>query len=239
MQSPTFAQPRQPFPGTALSQIELSRALERTFDALAHLLHASRDGVHFAFVLAQPQQLVGHVERGHHGDAVRADHLPGVADLAHLLVEVLGGVEKIGALILGTGNEVFLLEDAYGDVRRFFLAHAVCSMVLSRPIMASTRARTWSLRCAKAERSAASDSCRCRRARFSSLRASMVRRSSSTRRSRRTNSPSKLVLADLLLSLVSFMGRHYRVGAAGAANRLDGRSRLDVVFRCGACARQS
>ncbi len=40
--------------------------------------------------------------------------------------------------------------------------------------MASTRARTWSLRCANVERSAASDSWRWRSARFSSLRASTV-----------------------------------------------------------------
>ena len=51
-------------------------------------------------------------------------------------------VEEIGAFFLWAGNEVLLLQDAHGDLRRFLLAHAVCSMVLSRPIMASTRART-------------------------------------------------------------------------------------------------
>src|SRR6185295_20393883 len=203
-------------------KIQLTSTLQRTFDAFTHLLDASRHRtLQFRILLAQAQQLIGHVQGRHDGDAIRADDFSSVADLAHLLVEVLGGVEQIGAFIGGAGNEIFLLEDAYGDVRRFFLAHAVCSMVLSRPIMASTRARTWSLRCAKAERSAVSDSCLCRRARFSSLRASIVRRSSSTRRSRRTNSPSKLVLADLLFSLVvSFMAQEY--GAEGGEPAIEG-----------------
>src|SRR6185295_6881718 len=184
-------------------------------------------------------QFIGHVERGHDGDSICAHHFSGVAYLAHLLVEVFGGVEQIGAFVLRAGNEVFLFQDPYGDGGRFLVAHAVCSMVFRRPIMASTRARTWSLRCANTERSAASDSWRCLKARFSSLRVSTVSRSSSTRRSSSAISVAKPVLPVLLLSEVSFMGGEYRAPGALPQSHSRKAALPGGGFRCGVHGSQS
>src|SRR5687768_6296463 len=146
---------------SGLSKIELARALKCTLDTLAHVLHAAADGaLQFGILLAQSKEFVGHVERGHDGDAIGAHHFSGVADFAHLLGEVFSGVEKSRPFIRRATHEVFLVENTNRDGGGLFLAHAVCSMVLRRPIIASTRARTWSFRCASTDRSLARDSWR-------------------------------------------------------------------------------
>ena len=65
-----------------------------------------------------------------------------------LAVQELGGIEQIGALLDRAGDVVLLLEDTHAD-SRLIVAHA-CSIDFSRPIMASTRARTCSFFCSKA-----------------------------------------------------------------------------------------
>jgi hypothetical protein len=47
------------------------------------------------------QQVVGDVQRGHHGDAVGADDFAAAADLAHLAVQVAGGADQVVALFRG------------------------------------------------------------------------------------------------------------------------------------------
>ena len=101
------------------------------------------------------------VQRRHDGDAIEAHDLAAVADLAHAAVEELRRIEQRRALVVRAGDHVFLLHDAHADARLVRLAHAPCSRVLSRPIMASTRVRTCSFLCRSEARSPASDSCRC------------------------------------------------------------------------------
>ena len=86
-----------------------------------------------------------------------------------LRVEVLRGIEQVGALLGRAGDLVFLVEDPHADSRDAIVAHALCSIAFRRPIIASTRARTCSFFCSRVARSAMSVSWRWRRARFSSL----------------------------------------------------------------------
>ena len=99
----------------------------------------------------------------------RPDDLAGIADLAHLGIEVLGGVEQVGALLGRAGDLVFPVEQADADSRDAIVAHAPCSIALRRPIIASTRARTCSFFCSRLARSEIRLSWRWRRARFSSF----------------------------------------------------------------------
>ena len=69
------------------------------------------------FTAAHLHQLVGHVQRRDHRDAVGTDDLAGVADLAHLAIEVLGGIQQVGALLGGTGDVILLLQYAHADAR--------------------------------------------------------------------------------------------------------------------------
>src|SRR5687767_7063939 len=94
------------------SQLELLSSTERTLDALAQLPDLLADvGVRRVAAAAHLQQLVRQVQRGHHRDAVQADDAAGIADLAHLAVQELGGVEQLGALLGQAGDLVFLFED--------------------------------------------------------------------------------------------------------------------------------
>ena len=65
---------------------------------------------------ALAQQIVRDVERRHHGDALGARDLAGVADLAHPAIEERDGVEELGALGLLAGNLVIAAEQR--DVER-------------------------------------------------------------------------------------------------------------------------
>src|SRR2546430_16949320 len=94
-------------------------------------------------------------------------------------IEELGGIQQRRTLLVGAGDHVFLLHDADTHPRLILVAHAPCSRVFKRPIMASTRVRTCSFLCTSAARSPASDSCRARSARFSSFRCSRLLISSS------------------------------------------------------------
>src|ERR1700744_1712188 len=108
------------------------------------------------------EQLVGKVQCGHDGYPIQADHLAGVTDFAHARIEVFGGIQQRRALLVRAGDEVFLLENPDADARRFVRGQAPCSMVLRRPIMASTRPRTCSFLFSSEARSVASVSWRCR-----------------------------------------------------------------------------
>src|SRR5207237_3320456 len=152
-----------------------------------------------------PQELVGQIDGRHHRDAIEANHLAAVADLAHAAVEEFGRIEERRALVVRTGDHVLPLHDAYADPRLVLMAHAPCSRVFSRPIMASTRVRTCSFLCMSAARSPASDSCRARSARFSSFRRSRVVISSSMRLVRRVSSRSSCAfVVSLMKTLYSF-----------------------------------
>src|SRR4029077_1722222 len=143
---------------------------------------------------------VREVERGHHRDAIDADDPAAVADLAHPGIEELGRIEQRGTVIVRAGDDVLLLHDAHADPGLVLLRHAPCSMVLSRPIIASTRVRTCSFLCTSAARSPASDSCRARSARFSSRRCSTMTSSSSSRLPRRVSSRSSCVFVASLMA---------------------------------------
>src|SRR5579883_721899 len=97
-----------PIPGrrgwSCASQLELLRTLERRLDALAQRPDlAAGLALGLAVTAALLQQLVGHVERHHDGDAVEPHDLAAVADLAHAAVQVLRRIEKRRALVIGAG----------------------------------------------------------------------------------------------------------------------------------------
>src|SRR5271156_6788594 len=92
--------------------------------------------------LAKSNQFIRHIQRGYDRDAIQTDHFSAVANLAHLGVQELRRIEEVGALLDGTGNVILLLEYAHAH-SRLVVAHA-CSIDFSRPIIASTRARTCS-----------------------------------------------------------------------------------------------
>src|SRR5687768_11690294 len=105
------------------------------------------------------EQLVCQVERNHYRDAVEPDDFAAIADLPHASIEKFRSIEQRRALLIGAGNEVFLLEDPDADARLVLLqAQAPCSRVLSRPMIASTRVRTCSFFCTSDARSPESDS---------------------------------------------------------------------------------
>src|SRR5678816_3747811 len=190
------------------SQLELLTSAERALDALAQLANLLTDVcIHCIAATAQLEQLVREVQRGHHRDAVQADDVSTVADLAHLHVQVLGGIEQLGALFGEAGDLVFLLEDPHADPRRA-LRHALCSIAFRRPIIASTRARTCSFFCRSVARSAIIESCRWRRARFSSWSCAIVPSSSSSRRSSCFSSCSTVTLGFASLMSAWIMRRH-------------------------------
>src|SRR2546430_4300866 len=54
-------------------------------------------------------------------------------------IEELGGIQQRRTLLVGAGDHVFLLHDADTHPRLILVAHAPCSRVFKRPIMASTR----------------------------------------------------------------------------------------------------
>lgn len=138
------------------SGIELTTALEGAVDAFTQRADACTGfglaATVFAFRL---EHLVGEVERRHDGDTIETNDFSGAANLAHLVVEEFGGIEQGRAFVVRAGDEVFPLEDADADAGGIFLsrAQAPCSRVLRRPIMASTRVRTCSLRCISEARS--------------------------------------------------------------------------------------
>src|ERR671910_3266359 len=143
-------------------------ARERRFDAFAHGLDADREIRLDAFVApARLQQLIDDVERGHDRDAVEADDLAAVPDLAHLAVQVFRGVEQRRALLGRAGDVILLFEYPHADPTGI-CRHAPLSIAFSRPIIASTRARTCSFFCISVARSDMRPSSRCRKARFSS-----------------------------------------------------------------------
>src|SRR6185437_568666 len=182
------------------SQLELLAFFQGPLHALAHGAHAVADAaVELGLAVLALEQLVRQVERGHHRDAVQAHHLAALADLAHAHVEELGGIEQRGTLLVRAGDHVLLLHDAHADARRLLLAHAPCSRVLRRPIMASTRVRTCSFLCMSVARSPARDAWRARSARFSSRRCSSIATSSSTRLASRVSSASSCVFVVSLM----------------------------------------
>src|SRR5712671_1108096 len=61
------------------------------------------------------QQFVGHVERRHHGDALRAHHFSGPADLVHLAVEVCDRLHERFALAVSAGDPVSAPQEVYFD----------------------------------------------------------------------------------------------------------------------------
>ena len=61
--------------------------------------------------------LVCQVQCRHDGDAVQSDDFAAVADLAHALVEELGAVEQLGALVRTAGDDVFLFQNANAQGR--------------------------------------------------------------------------------------------------------------------------
>src|SRR5512146_705581 len=133
------------FGRSCVSQLELLSALERGLDPLAQRADlAASLALDLGVAAALLQQLVGHVERHHDGDAIESYDLAAVADLAHAAVQVLRRIEKCRALVVRAGDHVLFLHDAHADVRLILTAHAPCSRVFSLPIMASTRVRTCS-----------------------------------------------------------------------------------------------
>src|SRR5262245_20756699 len=109
--APNRERPRVPRGQPSTSVSERLAARQRVLDTLAHRLEAGREvGLDALVVAARLQQLVDDVERGHHGDAVEADHLPAVADLPHLAVEVLRGVDEGRPFLGRAGDVVFLLD---------------------------------------------------------------------------------------------------------------------------------
>src|ERR1700722_2901857 len=153
--------------------------------------------------IAESNQFIRHIEGGDHRDTVESHDLAAVADLPHLGIEKLGGIQEVGTLLDRAGDVILLLEYAHADAG-LIVAHA-CSIDFNRPIIASTRARTCSFFCNSPARSAVSVSCRCRSARFSSLIWLTVRMRSSSRFSSRFSSSSTADLA-----LASFIGPQYR-----------------------------
>src|ERR1700734_1612970 len=96
------------------------------------------------FARAQCDELMRQVQCGHDGDAVQADDLAAIADFAHAAVEIVGTVGQLVELFGSAGPHVFLFEDANTQGARYALAHALCSIDLTPPIMASTPVRTCS-----------------------------------------------------------------------------------------------
>src|SRR5690606_8614408 len=140
-------------PSPARSQIDLSPAAERVFDALAQLPDLLADARALELAAStQLEQLMRDIERGDHCNAVETDDGPVIADLAHARIQILGRIEQLGTLFRQACDLIFLLQDAYAHSRHA-LGHALCSMALSRPIIASTRARTCSFFCRSVARS--------------------------------------------------------------------------------------
>src|SRR4029077_4983894 len=120
------------------SQLELLALTEGPFDALTQRAHSlTRTVVEPRLTVLTLEGFVREVERGHPRDTIDADDPAAVADLAHPGIEELGRIEQRGTVIVRAGDDVLLLHDAHADPGLVLLRHAPCSMVLSRPIIAS------------------------------------------------------------------------------------------------------
>src|SRR5688572_12240572 len=99
------------------------------YRAIEHGFHAFHSTLQFRDVKAadlRREQLVRDVERGHDRDALEPDHLAVVADLAHLLVEVVDGVEQPLLLALRARDAKFAPHDVDLEAL-WFRAHASSS----------------------------------------------------------------------------------------------------------------
>ena len=86
-------------PSAVPLEFQLLSLLERRLDAFAQRADLrSEVGVYYGTIAAEPDQLIGKVQRRDDGDAVETDNLARVADLAHPGVEEFGGVEQVRAL---------------------------------------------------------------------------------------------------------------------------------------------
>ena len=85
----------------------------------------------FVELLALAEHLVGDIQGSHHGDFLKAMDVATGLDLAHVLVEIAGGLKQ-SILFRGRAADlIFLVEnlDHYGAGGIFFRAHAF-SLVL-------------------------------------------------------------------------------------------------------------
>ena len=145
------------------------------------------------------------VQRRHDRDAVEADDLAGVADLAHAAVEEFRGIEQRRALLVRAGDHVFLLHDAHADARLVRRGSCAVLQGLQAPdhgfdarahllvlVHQRRRARRRGTRAARAARGSLPCSC------------SSIASSSSMRLARRVSSRSSCVF------VVSLMAGDYR-----------------------------
>src|SRR5580658_4836687 len=145
------------------SQLELLSFFQSSLNPFAQQLDAMPGLMLEAGVTgAHLDDFVRQVQRCHYRDSVQSDDLAAVADFFHPLVEELSAVDQFAALIGPTGDDVFFFQDSDAERadRLARVAHALCSIAFRRPIIASTRVRTCSLRLSKEVFSAASVSCR-------------------------------------------------------------------------------
>eukprot|EP00764_Aduncisulcus_paluster_P006484 gnl/Carplike_NY0171/21745_a36329_70.p1 GENE.gnl/Carplike_NY0171/21745_a36329_70~~gnl/Carplike_NY0171/21745_a36329_70.p1 ORF type:complete len:129 (-),score=7.23 gnl/Carplike_NY0171/21745_a36329_70:205-591(-) len=111
----------------------LAQAAQVGFDVLALLFPAL-------------DQLMGHIQGGHHRDSLQADDLARVANLLHFLVQVVGGCQQLCLGAIRAADGVLLVQQLDGN-RACVRAHEFCSSALSRCIIPSTLLRVWSLSC--------------------------------------------------------------------------------------------
>jgi hypothetical protein len=72
------------------------------------------------------------VQRRHDGDALDADDLAGVTNLAHLPVQVLDCLQEVCLLLLAAGDPEAAVQDADLDTLRLLLQSASSGIRLSR-----------------------------------------------------------------------------------------------------------
>src|SRR6185312_7565012 len=141
-------------------------------------------------LLAQVDELVRHADCREHRQALEAGRLGMGAQLAHLAVEVAGGLEQAVALFRRAGDQEFAIDESQRD--RFTAGHGFYQPLLSsdfsRWIIASTRLRACSLRASRPARSPDNCSWLWRRLRFSSLSRRTVSSRWSSCRPRAANS---------------------------------------------------
>src|SRR5262249_36956549 len=94
----------------------------------------------------RPEELVRDVERAHHRHALDVVALRGVADLAHLRVEIGDGGEQLGLLLGPARDLVFAAHDLHGKLRRvvhFASPGSRASRASSRSVASLTCACSW------------------------------------------------------------------------------------------------
>src|SRR6476661_1123758 len=116
---------------------ELGLLRHRLIDECLYAIHSTLDLTHVKTTVdLRRKQFVGDVERGHDRDPLESDHFSAVANIEHLLVEIVDGFEQAGLFLVGACDAKLAPHDR--DLKALRFAHGAAPPSSSAGICASS-----------------------------------------------------------------------------------------------------